>query len=115
MKVSKSVAKDIILEVILFALWVGLVSTLYHNYMLLMGCLAFVLIVMLFLWHDKDDVYMVIAGAIIGPIAEIICVNAGAWSYAVPNIFGIPYWLPFAWGAAGLLLKRAVETYFKIK
>ncbi len=90
-------------------------SVLYQSYVILTFLLASVLIIMLLMWHGRDDVYIIIAGAIIGPSAEIICVNAGAWSYAVPNILGIPYWLPFAWGAAGLLLKKAVETYYRIR
>lgn len=39
-------------------------------------------------------------GFVFGPIAEALSIAAGAWSYANPQFFGVPVWLPFVWGAA---------------
>jgi hypothetical protein len=41
-------------------------------------------------------------GFMLGPLAEVLAILAGAWTYTVPQFFGIPVWLPFLWGAATL-------------
>ncbi len=42
--------------------------------------------------------------AIAGATAEIIAIAGGAWTYSYPFILGIPIWLPFLWGSAGLAI-----------
>ncbi|NQV93487.1 hypothetical protein HQ403_03275 [Candidatus Kaiserbacteria bacterium] len=44
---------------------------------------------------------------VLGPVMEIIVINmGGAWNYSQPHILGIPFWLPFLWGNAGLFINR---------
>jgi len=40
--------------------------------------------------------------AVLGAISEILVIHGGAWSYALPQLLGIPLWVPFAWGNASL-------------
>lgn len=53
-----------------------------------------------------------IAIAIAGPASEILCIYGGAWTYASPDIFGVPVWLPLVWGNCGICLIR-IAAYFK--
>lgn len=40
--------------------------------------------------------------AALGPAAEMIAIALGAWTYAVPQFVGIPFWLAPLWGVASL-------------
>jgi len=51
-----------------------------------------------------------------GPLAESSCIHLGVWTYANPAFFGIPLWLPFLWGNAGLYilsLKLLIDSSFR--
>ncbi len=50
-----------------------------------------------------------LAGAILGPSGESVCVHFGAWKYAGTETL-VPYWLPPAWGLATLSLVMVVEA-----
>jgi len=40
-----------------------------------------------------------------GAGAEALAIGFGAWHYSFSNIIGVPYWLPFLWGMAGVFMK----------
>jgi hypothetical protein len=63
---------------------------------------------MMLVHKDIEDLYLYIIIGSMGAAAEIIAIVSGAWEYAFPNLVGIPYWLPFLWGIAGLFIKRIV-------
>lgn len=44
--------------------------------------------------------FVVCAG--LGVVSEVYAIHAGAWSYALPQILGVPLWLPFLWGNAAI-------------
>ena len=48
--------------------------------------------------------------AFFGPLTEGLAVWRGGWQYTVPDILGIPIWLPVGWAMACLLLKRLAES-----
>jgi hypothetical protein len=62
--------------------------------------------VALSLWHDKIDCLFFGMGMIAGVVTESVCVNFGVWSYANPQIFGLPVWLILAWGLFMLVINR---------
>jgi hypothetical protein len=47
-----------------------------------------------------------LAGAVLGPAAEIAILQTGAFEYAHPDVAGIPIWLPALWANGGLLIRR---------
>lgn len=58
----------------------------------------------------RFTVYLV--AMVFGPLTETLAIERGAWAYTEPDILGIPIWLPFLWGNAGLFLtnvQRSVE------
>lgn len=58
----------------------------------------------------KEDVLLYALSGIFGVIAEVIAITTGTWQYAAPYMFGVPIWLPFLWGIAGLYMKRLYIT-----
>jgi len=61
---------------------------------------------MLVVRKSKEDIIIYIICAVLGAVAESIGVKAGAWTYYDTTLFGIPYWLPFVWGFAGVFVRR---------
>jgi len=54
------------------------------------------------LYPIKREVPWYLGIAIGGALVEIVLVNFGqGWSYAHPDFFGIPLWIPLFWGLIG--------------
>ena len=108
------IEKELIYEIALFLVSVASISFLYMDVSLLVGILLISLLVGGKIWYNRNDIYYFISGALIGPAADIICIRFGAWSYTNPTFFGIPVWLPIAWGAATVLIMRFAVTLVKL-
>ncbi len=61
-----------------------------------------------------QDLIFFLTGAVVGPVAEIVCVHFGAWQYVTPSFLGIPVWLPVAWGFATTLIGRFAGTLTRV-
>ncbi len=46
---------------------------------------------------------------IVGPVAEMQAVRAGAWSYASAHIEGVPAWLFLVWCTVGIFVASTYE------
>ncbi|HLC55586.1 MAG TPA: hypothetical protein VJJ75_03565 [Candidatus Nanoarchaeia archaeon] len=70
-------------------------------------------------WHkQKEELLLYIIIGIGGPLGEIIAIHFGAWSYSLPQVIGIPIWLPPLWALAGVLTKWSwdeVVLHYKLK
>lgn len=53
---------------------------------------------------------LLLAGALIGPVCESLPIAAGAWSYRLPELFGMPAWLPLGYGIFATLVAYAGEA-----
>ncbi len=61
----------------------------------------------------RQERLILLLGATFGPLAEIIAVHFGVWSYSHATVIGIPLWLPLLWGLASvffLKIERALST-----
>lgn len=114
MNIITKIEKELVYEIALFLVTIASISFLYMEWPLLTGLLVVAMLVGGKVWYDRNDVYYFVSGAFVGSIAEIICVYFGAWRYTNPTIFGIPIWLPIAWGVATVLIIRFAETLVKI-
>lgn len=114
-KLLYKIEKEVILEIILFCTAIIIISLLWSNNLLLTTVLVASLLVGMKVWYKKYDIHFFIIGAIVGPLAEIVCIYFGTWTYANPSILGIPIWLPIVWGLATIIIKRIAETFIKIK
>ncbi|MBP9748230.1 MAG: hypothetical protein KBD17_01220 [Candidatus Pacebacteria bacterium] len=91
----------------LLAICTVLSVALFHNNNLLnISVLILCSILMVKVDGDKNVVRLFVAGFILGPLSEAICIYFGAWQYADTLVLGFPVYLPFVWGNAALLFKR---------
>jgi hypothetical protein len=105
--------KDVLLEIMIFALGILFISLFWANNLLVTSLLFLLWLIALKFGHKKDDFIFFVTGAIIGPTAEMICVKFFTWQYSNPLFLGIPPWLPLAWGVFVVLIKRISETITK--
>ena len=110
----KKLEKELFFEIVLFFTGIVTIAIFFNNNIVLSVLLIAIWLIGIKFWHKKQDVYFFVTGAILGPLAEIICVYFGVWQYANPSFFGIPMWLPPAWGFATMLIKQIAETFVKI-
>src|SRR3989338_4959757 len=99
---KKVTLNELVLELGLFVFVFSLISYLYRSNVLLTLMLLFVWCIGIFFWHTRRDITIFIVSSILGPIAEIVAIRFGVWSYSNPVFLGIPPWLPIAWGEASL-------------
>ena len=105
--------KELIIEVLIYALSITLASLLWHRPVFLSICFLLISIFMLHRWHAKGDLIFYSVAFVLGPLGEIIAVYFGAWQYSKP-LYLIPIWLPFLWGIAALFMKKLSETLLGI-
>lgn len=86
-----------------------LVSLLYAESALLTGLLLLIAALMLSLRYSKNELLLFITTGILGPVAEMVGMRTGAWGYALPDFWFIPFWLPPLWGLAGIFVVRLHE------
>jgi hypothetical protein len=72
-------------------------SYLYENSFLTSTLLVVSFIPLAAYWKDYQEIMIIIPLSILAALVELFCVNSGVWTYANPDILGIPYWLPFGW------------------
>jgi len=83
-----------------------LVSFLWQ-YPLFLGFILLVLSAVMLLYFGLRSNYKIyLFCAIFGAAAEAIAIFFGTWTYSLPNFSGIPLWLPFLWGIAGVFIKQ---------
>jgi hypothetical protein len=61
---------------------------------------------MLLVWRTREDICLYVIVAVSGALAEASAISFGVWVYSMPDVIGIPIWLPFVWGIAGVFINR---------
>lgn len=115
MQTTNENKKEIIFCIVTFCSATMIIPFLYMDNILLTLVFSILIILGVKFWRKKYDIYFFLAGFIIGPISEIICISFGVWQYANQSILGIPIWLPLCWGAFAVLIKRTAEFFIKIE
>ena len=82
------------------------VSLFWENSSRLTLFLAIVGVIIVVIGKTREDVYLYIIVFFMGALAEAVAVAFGVWEYSLPDIIGVPFWLPFLWGNAGIFIKR---------
>jgi hypothetical protein len=109
---TKITSKELVIELWLFVTVFSLISFFYMSNILLTCLLFSAWTVGILFWHTKRDMLLFSVGAIVGPLAEIMVIKFGVWSYSRPVVFGIPTWLPIAWGEATVFIYKVANMIF---
>jgi len=110
---NSSVRRALVRDLVIFWLVVLLVVLTWRHNMVVTAILIAAYLARYRFWPNREDHIFYIAGAIIGPAAEIIATHAGIWSYTLPTFLRIPVWLPFAWGFAVVLIIRIGQAFVR--
>ncbi|CAN2039275.1 DUF2878 domain-containing protein [Candidatus Magnetomoraceae bacterium gMMP-15] len=94
----------------------SMILIFYEKPVLLTFLLCGSIVFQLLFFNEKVDIAMMLTAAFLGSFAEIVCVKLNVWTYNVPGLmFGIPIWLPFAWGSLLCLFRRiSLHIYLMI-
>lgn len=81
--------------------------TLGHNTPLAIAAVLFLSGAVLITARKSAAFIIMVAGAFLGPVCEVLPVAAGAWTYANPEVLGMPAWLPFGYAVFAVLVAYA--------
>lgn len=98
--------RDVIYLLIIIVVTVLLSILLWQNPFLLTIALLIVSIFILLFYRSKENLLTYIIIAIVGTLVEMVAVSFGIWIYTTPQMFGVPLWLPMAWGIVGVFVKE---------
>jgi len=110
---NSSVRRALVRDLVIFWLVVLLVVITWRHNVVVTAILIAAYLARYRFWPNREDHIFYVAGAIIGPAAEIIATHAGIWSYTLPTFLRIPVWLPFAWGFAVVLIIRIGQAFVR--
>lgn len=90
-------------------------SFLGNNQLLSSALLLLAGLLMLSIDWSCRNLLFYFAILITGPLSEAMAIYFGAWTYTNPVFIGIPIWLPFVWGNAGIYVIRLKDAIFSLK
>ena len=106
--------KGIMIAIVFAVLTLTSVILFYENSLLTIVIMALISIVMLLKYRSAIITQIFVFTAIVGPLTEIIVIRSGAWNYTNPDFLGIPAWLFFVWGNAGVVIYQASYLFKKL-
>ena len=106
-------AKPLIIFIIFFLAWLFLISLLWKYPYLLLLILSVSSISYFLITKSLKEFNVYVIAAIAGPFGESVVSASGLWTYHGALIFGIPYWLPFAWGITAVAVYKLISEVEK--
>lgn len=83
--------------------------------MLLLGIIAALSLFSFYLFPRNEDRLFFLVGAVMATAGELIAVRYGAWKYGVPQMFGIPIYLPLLWGLSAMYSRRIINNLVPLR
>ncbi len=96
----------------LYLALIGLASLMWHRPITLTICYVAISALVLWRFHRRGDFIYFAVPFFMGPLGELAPVWFKAWTYSQPLVL-IPLWLPFAWGLAGLFMRRISDAFLE--
>jgi uncharacterized membrane protein YoaT (DUF817 family) len=109
-KSQKQLFREFLMEIAALALLTASIVMLWRENTLLLIIVLAECLTVLWVWHERHDLYFFLIIATLSTIAEVVFVHFQVWQYANPTFLGVPLWFPVAFGAAALTGKRIVQT-----
>ncbi|HEY3096951.1 MAG TPA: hypothetical protein VGK05_08935 [Acidimicrobiia bacterium] len=88
-----------------------LTAVLWRYPLALIALLLVTAVAILRIRPSATSVVVYATAFVFGPLAEAVSITTGAWAYDSPNFLGVPVWLPFVWGNAGLFILNMAELW----
>lgn len=88
-----------------------LTAVLWHYPVALVALLVVTAIAIVKIRPNATSVVVYATAFVFGPLAEAVSIKTGAWAYDSNHILGVPVWLPFVWGNAGLFILNMSELW----
>jgi hypothetical protein len=108
------ITKKLMFNISFFLLNLFIVALFHQNIPLSTVILIAVAIIGLYYWKSRATLIIFIIVGLFGPIAEMIAVNSGAWTYTLANIANVPLWLFPLWGNAAAFIYQTVLEIKKV-
>jgi hypothetical protein len=109
-KSQKQLFREFLMEIAALALLTVSIVMLWRENTLLFIIVLAECLAVLWVWHERHDLYFFLTIATLSTIAEVVFVQFRVWQYANPTFLGVPLWFPVAFGTAALTGKRFVQT-----
>lgn len=111
LKVMKIIIPKIGTELLSAVLALLFIYLFWQNNVLLTGLFILLILFLLITGKNPREIYLVVLLLISSSVIEIIALRIGFESYTNPTFLGIPLWLPFMWGLAGLIIWRVAKSF----
>jgi len=98
--------KNLLIGFMAFILEIVLFYYLWENNIILTISLILVSAFILIWFSSREEKILYFACFILGPLFDLLLVPRGVWSYANPTFYGVPLWLPIAYGLGTVVIVK---------
>ncbi|MBI5046950.1 hypothetical protein HZC07_04445 [Candidatus Micrarchaeota archaeon] len=86
-----------------------LTTLLWQQPVLLTVLLGILIAFVLLLWKNEQDLWLFLFAMIAGPLFDFVATATNTWQYGKADFFGVPLWLPFLYGLAGVYIVKVAQ------
>ena len=97
---------DIFIGIAVFLLEITFFYFFWKNNIVLTALLLITSAVVLAKFSSKEEKVLYFVCFVLGPIFDLTLVPRNVWSYGNPTLFGVPLWLPFAYGLGTVIIVK---------
>jgi hypothetical protein len=97
----------VLLDIFLYGAIVLGALLLWQTSFTLLGVYIALLALALSVFHTRADAFFVILAVLVGTALEVVATRAGVWTHSNSALWGMPVWLPVAYGLFALIVRRA--------
>ena len=98
--------KNLLIGFMVFILEIVLFYYLWENNILLAISLILVSAFILIWFSSREEKILYFVCFVLGPMFDLLLVPRGVWSYANPTFYGVPLWLPIAYGLGTVVIVK---------
>jgi hypothetical protein len=113
-KELKKVWKNIIFNILSFAIILGTIVLFYKNILLTCILLAILFLIAFIKWKSRLTILIFFLSGLLGFFTEAIGVRLGIWNYSIGSILNVPLWIFFAWGGIAAFVYQSAEEIKKM-
>ncbi len=109
-----AVKKDLLLGFLILAFEILLFYFFWKENIVLTVLLLAISAVILLGFSSREEKVLYFVCFILGPIFDLTLVPRGVWAYGNPFMFGVPLWLPFAYGIGTVMIVKIGKSIAKL-